>query len=154
MKIVLFGASGRFGQIIMKQALDAGHIVTAFARSPSKVKIDHPNLTLFQGDATDAGAVEKTISGQDAVISALGPSRPPEPHMMETAAKNIVAGMKKHGVTRLVSTAGAGVRQPEDEPKFIDLSGASTSCGKNLSNLFLDSFIFSCSLQIIYLSTF
>jgi putative NADH-flavin reductase len=120
MKIVLFGASGRFGQIILEQALDAGHIVTAFMRSPSKVKIDNPNLILFQGDATDAGAVEKAISGQDAVVSALGPSRPPEPHMMETAAKNIVAGMKKYGVTRLVSTAGAGVRQPEDEPKFID----------------------------------
>ena len=29
--------------------------------------------------------------------------------------------MKKHGVRRLVSTTGAGVRQPEDEPKFIDL---------------------------------
>jgi hypothetical protein len=28
--------------------------------------------------------------------------------------------MKKHGVQRLVSTAGAGVRQPQDEPKFVD----------------------------------
>ena len=40
--------------------------------------------------------------------------------MMETSAKNIVAGMKKHGVRRIVSTTGAGVRQPEDQPKFID----------------------------------
>ena len=39
---------------------------------------------------------------------------------METSAKNIVAGMKTHGVHRLVSTTGAGVRQPEDEPKVID----------------------------------
>jgi len=39
---------------------------------------------------------------------------------METSAKNIVAGMGKHGVRRLVSTTGAGVRQPEDQPKFID----------------------------------
>ena len=121
MKIVLFGASGKFGIQILEQALDAGHIVTAFVRTPSKMQIQHPNLTLFQGDATDAEAVDKAISGQDAVISALGPSRPPVPYMMETAAKNIVAGMKKHGVQRLVSTAGAGVRQPQDEPKFIDL---------------------------------
>ena len=40
--------------------------------------------------------------------------------MMETSAKNIVAGMEKHGVHRLVSTTGAGVRQAEDEPKVID----------------------------------
>jgi hypothetical protein len=40
--------------------------------------------------------------------------------MMETSAKNIVAGMKKHGIRRLISTTGAGVRQPEDQPKLID----------------------------------
>ncbi len=28
--------------------------------------------------------------------------------------------MNKHGVKRLVSTTGAGVRQPEDKPKLID----------------------------------
>jgi hypothetical protein len=39
---------------------------------------------------------------------------------MEGSAKNIVAGMKNHGVRRLVSITGAGVRQPEDKPKFID----------------------------------
>jgi hypothetical protein len=40
--------------------------------------------------------------------------------MMETSAKNIVAAMQKHGVRRIVSTTGAGVRQPEDQPQFID----------------------------------
>ena len=80
----------------------------------------HANLTVFKGDSIDAAAVEKAIEGQGAVISALGPTRPPVPHMMETSAKNIVAAMQKHGVRRLVSTTGAGVRQPEDEPKFID----------------------------------
>ena len=39
---------------------------------------------------------------------------------METGAKNIVNSMKKHGVRRIVSTTGAGVRQPEDQPKFMD----------------------------------
>jgi putative NADH-flavin reductase len=120
MKIIIFGASGRFGVHIVEQALKAGHDVTAFVRSPSKLQIQHPKLTVVQGDVMDATAVETAISGQDAVVSALGPTRPPLPYMMETAAKSIVAGMEKHGVRRIVSTAGAGVRQPEDEPKFID----------------------------------
>jgi putative NADH-flavin reductase len=68
----------------------------------------------------DAFAVENAIAGQDAVISALGPARPPVPGMMKTAAKNIVAAMKKHGVRRLISTTGAGIRQPEDKPKLAD----------------------------------
>ncbi|MFZ1752263.1 MAG: SDR family oxidoreductase [Caldilineaceae bacterium] len=120
MKIVVFGASRGVGYQVVQQALAAGHTVTAFVRSPEAFSLQHPNLSIFQGDATDAAAVEKAIAGHDAVISALGPTRPPVPQMMERAAKNIVAGMKKHGVRRLVSTTGAGVRQPEDQPKLID----------------------------------
>ena len=120
MKIVVFGASRGVGLQVVKQALEAGHSVTAFVRSPEKFEVQHPNLTVFKGDAMDAVAVENAIAGQEALISTLGPTRPPVPHMMETSAKNIVAGMRKHGVHRLVSTTGAGVRQPEDQPKFID----------------------------------
>ena len=120
MKIVVFGASGGTGLKIVEQALSAGHIVTAFVRTPSKLGIQHQNLTAFQGDVMDADAVEKSIAGQDVVISALGPVRPPVPGMMETAAKNILAGMQSHGVRRLISTTGAGVRDPQDQPKLID----------------------------------
>lgn len=120
MKIIIFGASGGLGVEVMEFALRLGHFVTAFVRSPEKVKIRHPNLTVFQGNVMDSAAIAKAIAGQDAVISTIGPSRPPIPHMMERAAKNIVAGMREHGVLRLISTTGAGVRQPEDQPKFVD----------------------------------
>ncbi|MBC7878628.1 MAG: SDR family oxidoreductase [Anaerolineales bacterium] len=120
MKIVVFGASRGVGLKVVEQALQAGHMVTAFVRTPSKMEIKHANLTLFQGDSMDAVAVEKAVAGQEAVVSALGPTRPPVAGMMETSARNIMAAMQKHGVRRIVSTTGAGVRQPEDQPKFID----------------------------------
>lgn len=120
MKIIVFGASGGLGLNILEQALGMGHDVTAFVRNPAKIKIQHPNLKLFQGDVLNAEAVENAIAKHEAVISVLGPTRPPIPHMMEIAAQNIVAGMQKQGVKRIVSTTGAGVRQPEDAPKFID----------------------------------
>lgn len=120
MNIVVFGASRGVGLQVVKQALESGHVVTAFVRSPETLDVKHENLIVFKGDSMDAAAVENAIAGQEAVISALGPTRPPDPHMMEISAKNIVAGMKKHGVRRLISTTGAGVRQPEDQPKFID----------------------------------
>ena len=120
MNIVVFGASRGVGRKVVEQALEAGHTVTAFVRSPEKLGLDHANLVVFQGDSLDASAVEKAIAGQEAVVSALGPTRPPVPHMMAISASNIVAGMKKHGVRRLVSTTGAGVRQPEDQPQLID----------------------------------
>ncbi|HEX5943931.1 MAG TPA: SDR family oxidoreductase [Anaerolineales bacterium] len=120
MKIVVFGASRGVGLKVVEQALQAGHTVTAFVRTPSTFTLQHPNLTVFQGDSMDAVVVEKAIAGQEAVVSTLGPTRPPVPGMMETSARSIVAGMKKHGIRRLISTTGAGVRQPEDQPKFAD----------------------------------
>jgi len=120
MKIVVFGATGGTGLEIVKQALAAGHNVTTFVRNPAKLNIQHKNLTILQGDVLDAAAVAQAIAGQESVISALGPSRPVVPGMMETAATNIVTGMKQHGVTRLISTTGAGVRDPQDRPKALD----------------------------------
>ena len=120
MKIIVFGASGGTGSEIVKQALEAGQDVTAFVRTPAKLTIQHPKLKLVTGDMMDAAAVESAVAGQEAVISALGPSRPPVPGMMEMAAQNIVAAMKKVGIPRLISTTGAGVRDPQDQPKFID----------------------------------
>jgi putative NADH-flavin reductase len=120
MKIIIFGASGGTGVEIVRQALEAGYQVTAFVRNPAKLDIEHANLVVFQGDVTDAAAVEKVVAGQEAVVSALGPIRPPVPGMMETAARNIVAAMQKHGVRRLLSTSGAGVRDERDQPKLMD----------------------------------
>ncbi len=107
MKIVVFGASGGVGMEVVRQALQSGHIVTAFVRSPGKFTTTHPNLTVFEGDSMDAEAVSKAIAGQEAVISTLGPTRPPVPHMMKISAQNIVAGMKNQGIRRLVQGTGA-----------------------------------------------
>jgi putative NADH-flavin reductase len=120
MKIVVFGASGRTGLQVVEQALATGHQVTAFGRTLYKIGIQNKNLSLFQGDVMDAGQVENAITGQDAVISALAPSRPVVPGMMATAARNITQAMQMHGVRRFVSTTGAGVRDPQDQPKFMD----------------------------------
>jgi len=120
MKIVVFGASGGTGRHIVEQALEAGYRVTAFVRSLEKLGVEHPNLTVFQGEVMDVEKVEQAIVGQDAVISAMGPTRPPVPGMMETAAKNIVAAIEKHGVKRIISTTGGGVRDPQNQPRLFD----------------------------------
>ena len=120
MDIVIIGASGRLGLKIAEQALMAGHRVRAFVRTPSKFTMQHSHLTLFQGDSMDAASVKKALAEQQAVISTLGPERPPIPEMMEKSAENIVTGMKERNIYRLVSTTGAGVWQPQDQPKLTD----------------------------------
>ena len=120
MKIIIFGASGGTGRHIVEQALAADHQVTAFVRTPAKLDLQHENLTVIQGDVGNPAQVEASIAGHEAVISALGPTKNSPPDMMLKAAEAIVAGMRKHGVKRLISTTGAGVRDPKDEPKLLD----------------------------------
>lgn len=142
MKVIVFGASRGVGLLVVEQLLAAGYTVTAFVRTPSKVTTQHNNLTLIQGDVLDADVVDQAIAGHDVVVSTLGRSGPAVPGMMETAAKNIVAGMHINNVRRLISTTGAGVRDPHDQPKFIDhLMGA-------LLNLFARDFLHDSAANV------
>jgi putative NADH-flavin reductase len=72
MKVVIFGATGGTGRELVAQALAQGHVVTAFARDPAKVRVKHENLRVVKGDMLDENAVAQAVAGQDAVLSALG----------------------------------------------------------------------------------
>ena len=43
MKLIIFGSTGVTGRQIVTQALEQGHDVTAFARSPEKLDQKHEN---------------------------------------------------------------------------------------------------------------
>lgn len=119
MKLAIFGASGGAGKPLVAQALAADHQVTALVRTPSKLGLTHPNLTIIQGDATDPQAVEKTIAGADGVISVLGPTQNAADKPITRATQNILAAMQKQNVRRLIVSVGAGVLDPNDSPDFV-----------------------------------
>ena len=114
MRIVVFGPTGGTGHHLVAQALAAGHQVTAFARDAAAVPT-RPGLTVVAGDTRDAGAVERAVAGQDAVLCALG-GRPwrRRARVCSSAMHNIAPAMAKHGVRRIVaiSTFGAGDSRP------------------------------------------
>lgn len=120
MKLVIFGASGRTGIPLVRQALAEGHAVVAFVRSPSKLPIQHERLTVVSGDAMNAADVEKAVIGADVVISALGHGKGTPDDMQTVATRHIITAMEKHGVRRFISLTGAGVVAPQDQPKPIN----------------------------------
>jgi putative NADH-flavin reductase len=68
-------------------------------------------LTVSAGDALDPGAVAEVVAGADAVLSALGPRGPRRdrtPSLLAGAAANLIAGMDRAGVQRLISVSAAG----------------------------------------------
>lgn len=114
MKIAVFGGTGRTGRRLVEQALAEGYQVAVLARTPGKLEIQNPALTVIEGDVKDAGAVERTIAGAEAVLSTLGPSSNAPVFEVSQGMGNILAAMKSQGVRRLVISAGAGVGSPDD----------------------------------------
>ncbi len=121
----MLGATGEIGSAVVETALDAGHEVTAFARSAAKLGRLGDRARAIAGDVTDAVAVATAVSGHDAVINAIGSS--PDPAQLAlpaTAMGNVMSGMERHGVRRLVGLAGGAVSLPGERKP---LSGRLTS---------------------------
>ena len=60
MKVIVFGATGKTGLHVCRQALEQGHQVTAFTRSVSKIDGLAPDLQVAQGEVTDDYTADNT----------------------------------------------------------------------------------------------
>ena len=109
MKIAIFGASGRTGILTVYQALDKGHLVTAFARKASSVTIQHKNLKVVQGDILEYDKVHQAIEGQDVIISTLGVESRKPTTVLSEGTKNILKAMEECRVNRFICMSSAGI---------------------------------------------
>ncbi|MBT8424274.1 MAG: SDR family oxidoreductase [Silicimonas sp.] len=109
MKVIVFGATGTVGKLAVEAMLDAGHHVTAFARTPARIGLDDPNLSLATGDALNEGDVADALAGHDAVVITLGSGMSRKSVIRSRGTMNVIRGMQRHGVRRLIcqSTLGA-----------------------------------------------
>lgn len=119
MKLVIFGATGGTGLEVVKQALAAGHAVTALARSPDKLSLGNPALTVVQGDVLDPSAVERVVAGVDAVICSLGNTANNPDFVVSSGTQVIVDAMQKLAVRRLIVVSSIGVGDSKDQVPFF-----------------------------------
>lgn len=109
-KVVLIGASGFVGSVILNEALNRDFHVTAVVRHPENVKVTHENLTVKQADMSSLNDVCRVCEGADAVISAFNPGWE-NPRIYEETIEvylTIIDGVKKAGVERFLMVGGAG----------------------------------------------
>jgi len=116
MKIVIFGATGKTGIELVKQALEQGHTVTAFVRKPARLAIDNENLTFVTGDVFDAASVVQAIRGQDAVVCSLGSGTDlKKTTVRATGTTNIINAMQENNIRRLMVVTAMGVAESWDD---------------------------------------
>jgi putative NADH-flavin reductase len=73
MRLLIIGATGGTGLQVTSQAVERGHSVTVFVRSPQKLGPLRDRVTVRQGDPRSVAELQAILPGHDAVVSALGP---------------------------------------------------------------------------------
>jgi putative NADH-flavin reductase len=111
MKVIVFGATGGIGRLLVAGALELGHAVTAFVRHGQPLE-QHEGLSLVEGDLFDPQSVGDAIDGHRAVFSALGARTLKNDPVLSRAVPLIINGMHFHMVDRLITVGAAGALYP------------------------------------------
>jgi putative NADH-flavin reductase len=109
MKLVVFGSTGGTGRQVVEQALAAGHQVTAVARRPDALTIQHERLAVVRGDVLDTPSVISAIADQEAVISALGANDRRPTTLYSIGITTILAAMQQNDVRRILCFSASGI---------------------------------------------
>ena len=118
MKVVVFGASGKVGRLLVSELLKNDYQVTAFVHSHNPFQ-KHPNLVIKRGDIYSASQVDEAIKDQDLVMSSLGSWGTKKQDVVSAGMNNIINAMKKQRVKRVVGLTGIALWR-DDNPSFLD----------------------------------
>jgi putative NADH-flavin reductase len=119
-RIVIFGASGRTGIHLVRQALTRGMQVTGCVRDLSKLPIQDDCLEVVQGDMLDSASIDQAMSGGgDAVVLALGAYQREYKTDLSRGTVNIMNSMRHHHVRRLLVISSIGVGDSAGQGTFM-----------------------------------
>jgi uncharacterized protein YbjT (DUF2867 family) len=115
MKVLVLGANGRTGGIVVAEAMANDHEVTVLVRRSGRFY--HAAVRVIVGDALDAGDVARAMDGQDAVVECIGGTAPWRYQTLEREVmRNIVAAMKESGGWQAIkeNSCDQSVRRSKD----------------------------------------
>lgn len=124
--ILVYGATGKIGSLVVEEALERGHHVTAVSRNPAQIEKVHENLSVVRGDLLDTESVRSLVAGQDVVVVSVrgivGDSKSPESALQFLAARRLVPVLGDMGdaAPRLIHVGGAGSLEIEPGVLYAD----------------------------------
>ncbi|MFM9613667.1 NAD(P)-dependent oxidoreductase [Streptomyces niveiscabiei] len=116
MKLTVLGATGGIGREIVRQALDAGHEVTAIVRDPARLTVTGTHLEVVRADLTDPESLLPALTGRDAVLSGLGPRGRADAGVATRLTRTALTALESTDVRRflLVSASPVGPAPADD----------------------------------------
>lgn len=124
MKILILGATGRTGKLILEEALNQGYQVNCLVREFERVKRNNKNVKVIKGSPERFSDLENAIKDCKAIISVLNISRKSDfpwsklrtpPTFLSDVMKNVTSLPNKNGLERVVVCSAWGVAETEKE---------------------------------------
>jgi putative NADH-flavin reductase len=117
MRLTIFGATGATGTCLVRQALDAGHEVTAVVRDPARLTVPaQPRLHVITADVMDPASISPAVADADAVITAVAPHGTGPGTLRRDTTRSIMQAMRKTGARRLLFISGSIVADEGESP--------------------------------------
>ena len=117
MNVLVFGATGKTGSLVVERALAKGHTVTVLVRDPIKFK--RSNVRVYAGNATNPSDVLSAMHGQQAVIETIGGTTPWKSiHLESDSIHAIIHAMQEESVHRLISVSMMGIGDSRPQAPF------------------------------------
>ena len=130
MKILLLGASGRTGKLVLHEALMQGYEVNCVVRDTTKIQIESARLKLFEGDVLRKDTLKQAMQNCQIIISVLNISRHTDfpwsrlrtpSSLLSDAMKTVISLAEKQVIKRLIVCSAWGVSETKaDLPFWFD----------------------------------
>jgi uncharacterized protein YbjT (DUF2867 family) len=121
MRLTVFGATGGIGGHVVRQALDAGHRVTAVVRDPARFDVSHPALEVATVPGlTDPEVLRPVLEGSAAAISGVGPRGRKDGPVASSTTRGILRAMAASGVRRFVAVSAVPVGPVPEGESFVN----------------------------------
>ena len=120
MKLTVLGATGGIGQEIVRQALGAGHQVTAVVRDPARLSVTGAGLEVVRADLAAPGPLRPAVAGRDAVLSGLGARSRKDAGVATRLTRTVLGAMEAEQVRRLLVVSAAPVGPGPEDDTLLD----------------------------------
>ncbi|MDO3624564.1 NAD(P)-dependent oxidoreductase [Mucilaginibacter sp. BT774] len=127
MRILILGATGRTGRVLLREALKRGHQVTILISHKGALKIKPELVEVYEGTPLNKFTLSDAMRGCDAVLSSLNISRVSDsPWSKLRTSKDFLSASMKHiiqaagetNVRRVIITTAWGVSETRKDTPF------------------------------------
>jgi putative NADH-flavin reductase len=119
MRLLVLGATGGVGRLVVQEAVRRRHEVTALVRSPQKLGDLPDHVRIVKGDALDPNPLGTALANQDAVIYVLGAGNVRRTTLFSDSTRVLLAEMNRHSVRRLLCVTGVGAGETKGHGGFL-----------------------------------